>query len=502
MEKSPNRAVSLIWKCAGKPCITAAFLCLVPGILLLKVPSGGTAWGFVGCGFVLLAVWLYLTLRRKLPMWGSGVLWWGIGYCLRFAYILRFPYYQMQHDVNRFTSENGHAAYIWYLFTKGYLPDMDVRTVWQFYHPPLHHTLCAAWMRLLTALGLPEAQVFEGVQLLPLCYSCLALAVFGLLLRELGLKGAAFTLPMSVMAVHPIFIILAGSINNDMLSILFMLTALLLAIRWYRTPRMRTILGLALAIGLGMMAKLSAYMTAPAVAVLFLMMLWKQRRKPLRLIGQFAAFGAVCVPLGLGWEIRNLVTWGVPLTYIPRLSEKSGQYVGNIPVLQRLFDFSPHQFTYIYDCYTQYGQAYNEYNPLIGLMKTAVFDEFLNTDRFPSLHGFGEVLFWSQILLAAGALYALVWVLRHCETPLRAALCITYGVVLANYFVFCFTHPHTCTQSMRYATPVIYTSLACLGLRMQGSTGGKAETAAGQLLTAVTMVFVLTSFLVFGLVVR
>ena len=452
---------------AEHPLIAISALCLLTTglscLLPLSPQQSGLGWGMAVCAAVLLAAWEILTGIRRIPQWGHSVCWWGIGFFLRFSYILHFPYYLMQHDVLRFSGETGHAGYILYLFREGHLPDFDVRSVWQFYHPPLHHLLTAGWMHLTASL--PTAQWYETAQALPFAYSCAALAVFGLILRELGCKGLSFTLPFAVMAVHPGLIILSGSINNDMLSILLMECALLLTLRWQKAHRMSTILLLALSIGLGMMAKLSAWLAAPAAAAVFLHALWKEKGAFRRLWGQFAAFAAVCFPLGLFWSVRNFLGWGVPPMYIPMLSSDSEQYVGMHPIWERLFDVSPRQFTYIYDCFTIYGQDYSEYNPLIGLLKTAVFDEFVNTSRFPAVQGFGEVLFWTQVVLCLLCIAAILRVLRR--KGLRGAqvvLLITYASALCSYLLFCLTYAHTCTQSFRYAVPTLYASLAFGGI--------------------------------------
>lgn len=57
----------------------------------------------------------------------------------------------------------GHAGYIRYLYDNGHLPDFDPLSRSQHYQPPLHHALCALWMRLNTAfLGLSLNQAAES----------------------------------------------------------------------------------------------------------------------------------------------------------------------------------------------------------------------------------------------------------------------------------------------------------------------------------------------------
>ncbi len=421
----------------------------------------------------LLAVVGIFAIRNKWSDRYAAMLLIAMGFCMRIGYVLVTPCTIRQHDVLSFENNEGHAGYITYLYENGHLPDFDVRELWQFYHPPLHHSIAAAWMKLLTQCGIPYAYAGESVQLLTLAYSCLCMVIFYRILRHFDLKGAAMAIPLGIVAFHPTFIILAGSINNDMLSITFMLAAILLTLKWYRSPTLPNILKLALAIGLGMLTKLSVWMAAPAAAVVFLIVLIRRRSETKKFIGQFAAFGAVCIPLGLGWGIRNLVKWGVPLTYVPKLSENSAQYVGDHPVWQRLFDFSPKQWLYVYDCFEMYGQAYDEYNPLIGLFKTAMFDELINADYYPGITFFAELLFYSQILLAVLAFIAMVQVCRKRSSVIRLGetlpLLLTAVIVFFSYYSFCLVYAHVCTQNIRYATPLIFIGCLFLGLWMQKS---------------------------------
>lgn len=449
----------------------------------------------------LLLCGIYLFVRKKLTDRLTALLLMGMGYCLRMGYILVTPYYRRQHDVCRFADGEGHAGYIAYLYENLHLPDFDVRDVYQFYHPPLHHSIAAAWMHLLTACGFEFEYAGECVQFLTFAYSCLCMVIFYRILRHFRLKGAAMAIPLAIIAFHPTFILLAGSINNDILSITFMLASVLLTLQWYREPKLSTILKLALTIGLGMMTKLSVWMVAPAAAAAFLIVLIRNCRKFLPYIKQFVLFGIICVPLGLGWGIRNFLGWGVPITYVPMLSDSSEQYVGNIPILQRIFDFSPKQWTYVYDCFTIYDQPYNEYNPLIGLLKTAMFDELINTDRFPKLAGFGETLFYSQIPLIILSLIAIIGVFRHRSKRIdifeKGMPMLTYLITFISYYAFCMKYTHVCTQNIRYATPLIFIGCLFLGLHMCSKHYPKAlKIAAG----AFTAVFAIASCAVYGIV--
>lgn len=76
------------------------------------------------------------------------------GCMLRLFYVLFSTIYDRQYDIGMIdldaghTVTGGHLAYIQYLYENWKLPDFDPTSVYQFNHPPLHHYLCALWMKL------------------------------------------------------------------------------------------------------------------------------------------------------------------------------------------------------------------------------------------------------------------------------------------------------------------------------------------------------------------
>lgn len=66
------------------------------------------------------------------------------------------------------------------------------------------------------------------------------------------------------------------------------------------------------------------------------------------MLGQFAIFGVVCVPLGLWWQVYNFILYQMPLSYVPMLSLKDAQYIGDYSIWERLFDPSLEQFKSVF----------------------------------------------------------------------------------------------------------------------------------------------------------
>ena len=107
---------------------------------------------------VLGAYWL---CRRMLTTRRAVLLLMAAGFLLRLAYVLTFSIYQKQHDAGSLESMDGHIGYIATLAFHGALPDIDVRTVYQFYHPPCHHIIAALWVRLQVLLGVGQNDTEE-----------------------------------------------------------------------------------------------------------------------------------------------------------------------------------------------------------------------------------------------------------------------------------------------------------------------------------------------------
>ncbi len=444
-------------------CVASITIC----VLTSRQENNAAMLTLLGFGIAII-LFYSLFCTKRLTAGRIVALLFFLGFLLRLAYILYTSIYLRQHDVEGWDG-SGHLGYIMQLYQNHALPEGDVREFWQFYHPPFHHLLEAVWVSLLTGLGMDlKTTAAEGMQFLTLFYSTVCMVIFYRLLRAFGVKGRALVLSFAIVAFHPTFILLGGSVNNDILSITLMLGAILCTVQWYRKQTVKNILKIALCIGLGMMTKLSAWMVAPGVAVVFLAVLIQNRSRFRALIGQFCAFGGVCVPLGLWWSVRNFLSHGVSPAYVPGLGENNYQYIGNFSVLERLFRFD---FTNIYHDIPNMENI----NPLMELLKSAMFDE-LSYAETPWFH---YLLFWAGVVLAVVAFVAMLIVLirknQGFEDPLRMLFGITYLVILGSYYLFCFQYPHMCTENARYVVPLIVFGGLFIGMLLQGLRERKTE---------------------------
>ena len=488
--------------------VPAVFAAAALGFLALL--SGGDP------GLLLAAALLFLS-ATGLSLWMSGklhtrqflLLLFAAAFCLRLAYILVTPITVRQHDVGAIGCGHSHIGYIEYFYNGGsLLLPFDPRSVWQFYHPPLHHITAAIWMRFQTLLGFSYERAFENVQILTLFYSMGTLFFVERLLRRLRLRGAALILPMAVICFHPTGILFSGSINNDCLSAFLQFGALAAAVRWYDQPGLKNILYVALLVGGSMAAKLSGALCAPAIALLFLYKWWKNRQETRRYFAWFAAFAAVCVPLGLGWQILNLVRWGVPPGYVPVLSTDNYQYIGMYSPWQRLFDFFGGENANVFMAWKdRSGAGYYEYNLFLGLFKTAVFGEFTffhpasETVRCQVGLPFANALFFVNLIcmgvsLVCGVLTLFRKRFVRKDAVLSAFFAVLFAITLFSYISMCFSAPHTCTQNFRYTTPMLLCGVVWLG---EGVRRTKKRSFMRSGLSVLTAVFCILSAFVYTL---
>ena len=114
--------------------------------------------------------------------------------------------------------------------------------------------------------------------------------------------------------------------------------AFYIALKWYREGKIQDLIISSVAAGLAMMTKLSAGLIAVPLAVLFIAR--SIRKDRLKTFGHACIYGVIAIPLGLWFQVRNYLLFGVPFGYVLR-SDNLYQDISRFPVWQRLFGFYP-----------------------------------------------------------------------------------------------------------------------------------------------------------------
>lgn len=479
---------------------------VLSSVQLYAYSQNKALWHFIG-GCVIVFILYHLVDLKKYHTQIKSFLIIGIGMMLKLYYVLVTSVYDRQHDVNSFGGDSGHAGYIEYLLYNHKLADFDVRERWQFCHPPLHHAISALWIFLnenVMQTGYDQAR--ESIQMLTLFYSgCIIISAYKIF-RHFGFEGNALYIPLTIVSFHPAYILFSGSINNDPLSTALVTGAVLCTLKWYRSPTMKNILKIALCVGFAMMSKVTAATISPAIALVFLIVFIRKFKKDWKnLLKQYICFGIVCVPLGLWYGIRNYIKWKIPLTYVSELSEYEPQYIKNLTFFQRVtnFSFSQLKSPYIQWEYTDENgviSGYNEYNPLIALMKNSVFGESINQYAFEGteyINVVSTIFFWLNVAVAGFAFYAMIkmcFVKCSAEAAEKVLFVGFYVVMMAVFYKNAASYPFVCTMNFRYITPTIIVGTVFIGLIMKEKSESKA---INYCMSAATVSFSATSTMVY-----
>ena len=426
----------------------------------------------------------------------------GAGGLLRLFYVLFSTIYERQYDIGQIdldaghTVSGGHLAYIQYLYENWHLPDMDPTTVYQFHHPPLHHFVSAVWMKICSFFISDTSVLEESIHGVPFVCSLLILWVVWKIFEQFALQEKTVLFLMALFAFHPALILLSGSVNNDCMALLFTLLTVYTTIAWSRKPTMGRILGIALSIGLGMCTKQNVAEMAFPVGAVFLYILyeeWKKSGFPKKLVGQFAAFGAVSIPLGMNFYIRNLIRYNTPLVWVYELAEDSWQYTGNVPVINRFLWPVPAE---IVDNLKNFriGCGYNVWMQII---RTSVLGEWdmAGVGRPVKLLAVGLMFLGALLAVWALAAFADVFVIRAkqyaIDIPCRIMCVGGYLVNMVFYLSFAYKYPQECSMHFRYIEITLLFPVIGLGFMLQKTKKRWLKVGAALLLTAFSVCSVL-----------
>lgn len=400
-----------------------------------------------------------------------------ISFAQKLHYILITSVYTRQNDVHHFGGEKGHAGYIEYLLYNHSIANFDVRERWQFYHPPLHHSISAAWIWINENIFMVGANAArESLQTLSLFYTLCIIITAYKILRHFKLSGIALYVPLIIIAFHPCFTIYSSAINNDPLALLFTLLAVLYTLKWYRNRSFKVLMKISVFMGLAMMTKLTSAVAAPAIAIVLLAVLIQEFKEnsgksAIKYIKQYVCFLLVCAPMGLWYQGRNFIKFGVPITYVQGLSTGETQYLKGQNFLDRITDFSSYQFDSVFEQWAQKQEdgsiiGYNEFNPLVALLKNSIFGESINEHSFSdeTILCLCNVFFWLAAVIAVLFFVnmAVSLFLKHKNVKAmdKAFLATFYFLLMLSFYIMSAAAPFTCSMNFRYITPtVIITSL-------------------------------------------
>lgn len=402
------------------------------------------------------------------------------GALLRLIYVMLSTIYERQYDIGQIdldagqTVSGGHLAYIQYIYHKG-MPDFDPTSVYQFHHPPLHHGICALWMKFLSLFTENSDFLEESIQVVPFVCSLMTLFVLYKVVCQFKLNEKAVCFVMAIFAFHPALVLLSGSVNNDCMALLFTVLIVYWTIEWSRSQSWSSIIKLAFSIGLGMLVKQNVAEMAFPVAAVFIYVLVKNRlrkKERLRLMGQFALFGLISIPIGMSFYVRNLVKFNMSMFWVYELAEDTWQYTGNIPVIHRFLWPIPSEMVDNL-LHFRLGCGYNVWMQII---RTSVLGEWdmANVGAPVKLLAVGLILIGALVAFAAFCSFVKVFVVdgirnRQIEMPCWLMFVVGYAVNMTCYLLFAYRYPQQCSMNFRYIEITLLFPAVALGFIFQES---------------------------------
>ena len=442
--------------------ITAVIVLAVLITTGMQLNSDIAACVIMAAGYLLITGYgIFLKKSKKLSAESLIVLIFAAGFILKTGYVLYSDILTRQNDVALFEEGNYnffHSGYILYMRDNFALPKSDIRDMGQFYHPPFHYFVSAVFLKAYEIFLPKGTHNYEALQALSLLWSQFAVIMIFKNLKLLGISRESCPTAACILSAFPTFTILAGSVNNDVLSILLFFTAFYFGLKWFKDGKWADIIFSALATGFGMMTKLSIGLIAFPLGFLFIVKLIKDlkaKKEGGKTFANLAVFAVLSAPLGLWYQIRNYLMFKVPLTYVLR-SDNFYQDVSRFTPLQRLFGF--YGFP-IEDYYINLGSdGEQDYNIFITEVKTLLFGEENYRDDFTmSMAGYALLITLLILILIAlaGFVAALVKAKKSgnlWETLSMAILAVTQ---VGSIIMFSLKYPHICSMNFRYSTPLI-----------------------------------------------
>lgn len=381
------------------------------------------------------------------------------------GYISYTPFWARQHDSRSFENYEfgGHFGYIGYIFYNNHLPTGSPIDYWCFFNPPLFYIISAIFMKLQSLLNFTIEQGLENLQILSLIYTTIFNIFVYKILKEINIKKSIIFLILFV-GLSPAMIIMSGSLNNDILSIMLSTIAIYYTIRWYKTDSLKDLIIIAFAISLAIMTKISTALIAIAIAFVFLTKVIQNKKEIKKYIKYFSIFAIISLPIGLWFPIKNLVLYNVPLTYVQSVDLDNDANISDHSVFERIFKISRGHLDSIN---VDMSKENAEYNLLITTLKSYLVDEHIDYSENSILKVCIPLIFWISIGIMILFIINLIYILKNYKEINNNWILfflLLFVLEIISYLKFCFDFPFTFTMNFRYIVPTLISYSVITGL--------------------------------------
>jgi hypothetical protein len=393
---------------------------------------------------------------------------------IREIFAIKIPYYAFQHDFGKVNTYDT-LGYINYLFTYGKLP---LSNLGQFYHPPLMYAICAVFVKINTLIGISFETSLESLQIVTVSISMTSLFFIYKIINKLKIKMTNKLWIFLLICFHPQMIILSCAINTDNLVTLFVVIIIYLLILWNDKPSYKNTILLAIATGLAVMSKFSAAVMAIPILFIFINKLFKNKKYK-DYFKKYILFGIISLPIGLWYEIRNIILFGSNSILIPAKE----YYIGNYSIVDRFLSIDFGSLSKIL-CVLP-----GEYNIPSFIIKTSLFGDYL----YNGYNYINIILLVLNIILIITSLIMLFKNIIRIKkgTIINKLFIVIYITYIISFIIFNIMYPYSCTMDFRYILITLIPSISIMIYEI--------ECINNKLLDLIVKIFILL-FIVFSII--
>jgi 4-amino-4-deoxy-L-arabinose transferase-like glycosyltransferase len=343
-------------------------------------------------------------------------------------------------------------------------------------------------------------------------YSFVVCVISLKILKLLNVKDWAYVAVAAFVIFYPRGIQFSGALNNDGVAYMLSVMALYFVLKWWRKgKRLCDIIGCALGIGAGMMAKMSSATVCLPVAGIFIyefVRTLKKREDALtlkKMIVQYAVFLVICAPLGLWFQVYAKIRFDQPFGYVfDKLNQRLS--TAGHTAFERFFPiaFDSHEYFDSVWCHV-FGWNYNLFH---FALRSSIYGEFNEYTRGESVAIAAVTFAYIAVVLLIVVLVRATYLFFRYDLKRKDdkskiekenvffVLLLMLSQILSMIY-FNIKMPYACTMDFRYIMPMILG----MGLTLWLScgrlcrSGGRLSIALVRCTVAVCIAFLATSAL-------
>lgn len=427
--------------------IAVILLSLILFLLFFAIDADGISYLLGECG-ILTAVIMQNKTKKSFFIFGIII----TAFLLHLYYIQNTPVNIRQHDLN------GIILYMSKITQHSLnITGFDPWYMYYLFHQPLHFLIAGYVFAWEVYFGDSNVLALEGLQYLSLLYVTVATIVTAGILKELNIKGKAFSACLILFAFNPTLTLLSGYISDDASTILWSVIVIYFIILWFKKEQTLFIVCAAVGFGLGVLTKLSVLMMVPALGFIFIYKLISAKTERQKIIQQISLFIIIAVPLALLWIIRNHILFDMQFYNIPDTSP-AGQNFKYMSLTERIGDFSMLFKPFIN------APTVSDANIFLALIKTELFGEWDFSLVKPIVYIPAFILYVLNIFIKLLAVAGCLTIFRKSiiKHPVLGMMVILYLTIWIYALKYALDYPYVCSTDFRLFAQLILPEIILL----------------------------------------